>query len=425
VASGQWPVASTEELLESAARGRIGVDRRLIQAILEQGDAAAILRFARSPRDKHAIDLDPLLIDLFRYLQPPEALEFYIDAIRRAPEDVGDELIQAFLPFGEKAVAPLLALYEELGEEQGSDVAFLLAGLRQRDPRVLSLLLERLEFDTADGAFLLGLYGDSDAHPALETMLAEIPTEEIELRREIGHALEQLDAPEPRYDPESFDIYEGYPERSLPEFDELSVEERKDLTWDPDPEIRGGAWASLREEIDDDALRNRMLRVLTDREAPVEERSGAALGLQGLAEDDEVRGAIEELYAMGGKARAKALEAMWRSLYEPFAEYFPAHLEDPDLETRRHALMGAGYFRLTAHLDRIAQCFEDPDLREDALFAYAMAMPGEISRGRVKGMLKKIDALAVLAEDEAHLVMFALDERLRMKGLKPVFGAEE
>ncbi len=57
-----------------------------------------------------------------------------MDVIRRQPEDIDENLIQALLPLGEKAVDGLLALYEELGEEQGSDLAFLLAGLRIRDP---------------------------------------------------------------------------------------------------------------------------------------------------------------------------------------------------------------------------------------------------------------------------------------------------
>ncbi len=48
-------------------------------------------------------------------------------------------------------------------------------------------------------------------------------------------------------------------------------------------------------------------------------------------------------------------------------------------------------------------------------------MPGETTRGRVKGMLRKIDGIATLSADEANLVMFALDERLRLKGLAPVF----
>jgi hypothetical protein len=51
-------------------------------------------------------------------------------------------------------------------------------------------------------------------------------------------------------------------------------------------------------------------------------------------------------------------------------------------------------------------------------------MPGETTRGRVKGMLRKVDELADLSQDEAELVQFALDERLRLHGLAPVFEAE-
>ncbi len=54
-----------------------------------------------------------------------------------------------------------------------------------------------------------------------------------------------------------------------------------------------------------------------------------------------------------------------------------------------------------------------------------LAMPGETTRGRVKGMLRKIDELAGLSADEADLVQFALDERLRLHGLAPVFEAEQ
>ena len=142
-------MASAGELLREAAQGRLGVDRRLIQSILESGPEAAqeVLAFARGPRDSDRIDLDPLLVDLFRHWQTPEALDILIEAVRRTHEDVNDELVQALLPFGERAVEPLLKLYEELGEEQGSDIAFLLAGLGVRDPRVLALLLDRLQFD--------------------------------------------------------------------------------------------------------------------------------------------------------------------------------------------------------------------------------------------------------------------------------------
>jgi hypothetical protein len=153
--------------------------------------------------------------------------------------------------------------------------------------------------------------------------------------------------------------------------------------------------------------------------------------LYAVADRDDFRQGLEWLYEMGGKARIKALEAMWRSLWEPYAKYFPPHLDDEDPKLLRQAIRGAGYFRLTGYADKIAGFFdrEEPfdDLREDALFAYALAMPGETTRGRARGLLRKIDALAGLSQTETQLVMFALDERLRLHGLAPVFegGQEE
>jgi hypothetical protein len=459
-----WTLASVVELLRRAASGRIGVDQRLVQTILDSPDAAAgALEFSREPREGHRLDLDPLLIDLFRYWKSDAALDFYIDAVRRLPEEVGDDLIHAFLRFGEKAVEPLLALYEELGEEQGEDVAFLLAGLRVRDPRVLELLLDRLEYDAADGAFLLGLYGDQAARPALEKMLAEIPADDGEMRLEIERSLELMESPEPKYEPEPFDILKEYPKTELPAFDllpdaeriemlgsedalvragaansffneDLSPETRDKLlalaTSDPELKVRVQAWESLSGASEQAPIQGALIATLTDESKPVEERGAAAVGLYAFADKDDARRGIEALYALGGHARAKALEAMWRSLWEPYAKYFTAeHLEETeDIAILRQALRGAGYFRLTKHAEKIASYFdrEGPleKLRDDALFSYALAMPGETTRGRIRGMLRKIDALAELDQVESDLVMFALDERLRLNGLAPVFAEE-
>jgi hypothetical protein len=158
----------------------------------------------------------------------------------------------------------------------------------------------------------------------------------------------------------------------------------------------------------------------------VEERGAAAVGLYPFADKDTARRGIEALYELGGHARAKALEAMWRSLWEPYAKYFTPHLEETeDIAILRQALRGAGYFRLTKYAEKIAAYFDREGdlatLRDDALFAYALAMPGETTRGRVRGMLRKVDALADLDATETDLVMFALDERLRLHGLEPVF----
>ena len=466
-------MASAGELLREAAQGHLGVDKRLIQAILDSGPdggaeaAQEVLAFANASHESDRIDLDPLLVDLFRHWQTPEALDFLIDAVRRTHEDVNDELVQALLPFGEHAVEPLIKLYEELGEEQGSDIAFLLAGLRVHDPRVLALLLDRLQFDAADGALCLELYHDPAARPALETMLAEIPAEEVELRRDLQHALEELDQPAPPYEPTPFDIMAEYPERQLPAFEVLSESERMQLIEspdaetragaahsffnqeldpktraalfrlaqsDPDAKVRGRAWESLADATEDAAIRNAMLAILTDASRDIVERGGAAVGLYAVADRDDVNHALQALYEEDGVvARAKALESMWRSLWKPYARLFPQHLDDPNKEILRQAIRGAGYFQLTRHADKIASYFDHADdrpegdlddLREDALFAYALAMPGETTRGRVRGMLRKIDTIAKLSSSEAELVMFALDERLRLAGLDPVFAAD-
>jgi len=435
----------------------------LIQAILGRGAAALpeIVAFSGSDHSKDRINLDPLLVDMVHALNAPEGLAVLLDVIRRSPDEIDEELMGALLPFREQAVEPLLALYEEIGEERGSDVAFLLAGLRIFDPRVKALLEERLEFDAADGAFLLGLYGDPEARESLERMLREIPEEDAELHREFTFALENLNQPQPRYEPEPFDILANYPERELPEFEVLSEAERLEMLGsdqadiraaaaysffnaeldpkarklllamaqgDQDANARARAWEALGDASGDGAIREQMFQVLNDPSKPVEERAGAAVGLYAAADREEVRQAIEKLYEEGGHARVKALEAMWRSLWPAFAKYFPQHLDSRDPVLLHEVLRGVGYFELKGYADKLASFFDREgdlaDLREDALFAYALSMPGETTRGRVRGMFRKIDALADLSTGEAELVMFALDERLRLHGLDPVFAAE-
>jgi SEC-C motif len=460
---GRYDQIPVIDLLRAAAQGWIGVDQRLLQSILDRGDSAVadVLAFSRESHERDRVDLDLIVADLFHYFRVPEALEFFIDAIRRDPLEVDDSIIESMLAFGERAVEPLLKLYEELDEELGSDVAFLLAGLRIRDPRILHLLMERLEYDAADGAFCLGLYGDPAARSALEKMLAEIPEPDAELRREFTFALSQLDAPSEPYEPEPFDILAEYPARALPEFEALTAAERLELLSssdveiraeaalsffnaelqpearaallrlaqsDPAPAVRGHAWESLADAAadpeEDPAIRSEMLAVVRDASRPMEERGGAAVGLYGVADAPEVRPLIEALYEEGGAGRAKALEAMRRSLYVPFAKYFPASLDAEDRTILREALRGAGYFRLTSQADKIASYFGDKSVREDALFAYAMAMPGETTRGRARGMLRRIEALTPLTDSEIQLVTYGIDERLRLHGLDPVFETD-
>ena len=77
----------TKELLDAAALGFIGVDRRLVQSLLDHGPSAAdeVVEFARAENPKHRVDISYLVVDLLRTWNPPEALDVYVDIIRREP----------------------------------------------------------------------------------------------------------------------------------------------------------------------------------------------------------------------------------------------------------------------------------------------------------------------------------------------------
>ena len=168
-----------------------------------------------------------------------------------------------------------------------------------------------------------------------------------------------------------------------------------------------------------------MLRALRNPQLAVEERGGLLVGMAPEADRAEVRQAIVDLYEIP-EGRAKALEAMWRSVHPAFRDYFAKHLVDPDLEIRRAAIWGVGYYGIRSELDKLRQLFNDEDLRSDALFAYALATPAEVSRARMKGLLTRIEKDAQgLSEMEEELVKAALDERLLLAGKEPVFQPQE
>ena len=449
------------DLLLAASRGYVSVDLRLIRAIVDRGNDAIpdLLRFGMEERDDDRVDLEEDLIAMFRQLPTPEALPYLIECIRREPEEIPDDIIEAILPFREQALEPLLDLYAELDEEQGSDLGFLLAGLHVKDQRILDLLLDRLEYDAADGAFSLGLYGDPAALPALERILADVPQADAELRREIEFAINEIKGPRPEWDAltPKFDINEFYAAELPPPYELLepgelikmleadSVEHRaaaaeglrnanldRNMTArvfglarnDPDSTVRARCWEALADTEDAKEIHAAMKAVAADASRDVEERGGAIVGLCNATEDPKVATLIREFYGMP-ELRAKALESMWRSFDRQFGAFFPKHLDDPDDEIRRQAVWGTGYMGIGAEAPKLAKMFDDDEFRHDALFAYALCVPAEVTRGRVRGLLRKIDTLAGgLSSNEASVVQAALDQRLTMHGLDPVFSHE-
>jgi HEAT repeat protein len=168
-------------------------------------------------------------------------------------------------------------------------------------------------------------------------------------------------------------------------------------------------------------IADEMIARLQDKSRSDLERSGLLVGLSALTERSEVRDAVQELYGKP-ETRLKALEAMWRSLNPDFAEYFPEHLDDTNKEIRRVALRGIGAQGLTSELAKVRALLKDEDLREDALFAYALAIPGKDSPAFLRSLLKKIETEAGgFSEEEEEIVRTALDERLRAAGKPPIF----
>ncbi len=454
--------ATPADVLDAAARGHIAVDQRFLHALADRQSEAlpAVLAFAGRDRSADAVDLAPELIALFRYWKTPEAVPFLIDYIKEDPEDVPEEVLEAFVEIGQPALEPLLALYEELPESGRSDVAFVLASLGVRDQRILKLLIEYLEDDISDAALLLSIYGDPAAKPALEAAAATLDAEETIMKRDIGDALKTIAEPPAKApaEDEPLDIWSAYPERSDPPVDLLDEDQRSELLDHPvaavraaaaysffnrelnaaqrkkllnaaqrdeSPQVRGRAWEALMNETEQVEVLEAMLAALRTPAQDPAERGGLLVGLASEADRNEVRDAIVESYSEPG-GRAKALEAMWRSVHPSFRDYFAKHLDDSDLEVRRSSLWGIGYYGLRSELDRVRKLFEEEQLRSDALFAYALALPVDLSRGRMKGVLARIEKDAHgLSEIEEELVKMALDERLMLAGKEPVFAREE
>ena len=444
------------DLLTAASRGRVGVDQRLLRSIVDRGEAAVddLLRFGLEDHDNDAVALELDLVQILRILRTPKALDYYLHLVRLEPHDLPDELVEAFIETGAPAVEPLLALYEELGEEEGGEVAFLLASLEVRDERIRNLLVDRLEYDAWDAAICLGLYADPETKPALEKVLGEVPDDEenAHLRRDLERTIEDLERERvPHTAPPAEEILGEYPAQAPPEFDVLTESERAQLLGsedsvtragaaesffhseltgdvrrllfglaqhDADTRVRAAAWKALIAETEDERIAEAMLARVADETASDEERGGALVGLSMRLPREHA----EALYNRPA-TRAAALEAMRRSLQKSYAPYFPKHLDDPDPDIRREAIWGTGYLGIGHACDRLKEFFEDEDFRADALFAYALCVRSETSRGRMKGLLRKIeDAAGGLSDAEEALVKAALDERLALHGIKPVFS---
>ncbi|HYO80491.1 MAG TPA: hypothetical protein VES20_03750, partial [Bryobacteraceae bacterium] len=438
----KYSAASVRELLEAAARGKAAVDRRWLQAILERGEQAVpeIVEFGTRQDDDDPIDISWEIVCILYQLASPAGVPWLIDYLRVEP-DVPDHFIGALRRVRQHALEPLLELYAGMEEDEAGEVAFCLAALGVRDPRILGLLEDRLEYDLSEGAVALGLYGDPAARPALERAMQD--EQDQHLRRLLEDAVAELG--EPMSDAEhAVDLSEFFPEKALPQTEVLEDDDLVEMLVSSDPDyrlaaadaciksdmsdalehavlrtarednddrVRARCWEALGSAAaDNEKIYNALFSKLKDTAAPDVERAGALAGLGQLAAQDDIRPFVEQFYG-NAATRAAAMSAMWNSLDRSYATYFPQHLEDPDPDVRKQAISGVGYLGITDAADKLRTFFEDDEVRPNALFAYALSVRAEVSPARVRALLRKIDDTAKgLTEDEEELVKTALDE---------------
>ncbi|MDX1982581.1 MAG: hypothetical protein SFV51_20070 [Bryobacteraceae bacterium] len=456
----QYNSTSVYDLLAAAAQGMVGVDQRLLKSIIDRGEAALddIVRFGMENRPADRINLEEDLVAISQYLGSPKALKLLTEYLRREPLDPSEDLIHAFLRIGDAGIDPLLKLYEELGPEEGGDVAFILAAYRKRDPRILELLEQRLEHDPQDAAFLMGIHCDPAAKPILELVKQNAESgadPDPAVANEAAEALEAIATPGEPEPPEPVSLWDLYPEHIEPVFEVMSLEERLEFLRcksaelradaatsfidrdvpdeaaeiliglakdDPNVGVRAVANEALSSLVDDKQVRKLLMNTL-ESSRPIPERCGALLALAPRTKEiPAVKRHIEEFYS-NPATQARAMEAMWRSMDRDFAGHFRRHLNDADVDIRRQAIKGAGYLELESEAPKLVELFRDEEFRLDALFAYALCVPAKrLQRGDVTGLLRKIEEMAGgLTEAEGEVVETALDTRLMLHGMEPVF----
>ncbi len=453
----QYSSAPVRELLSEAARGYIPLDHRFLRSVLERGEAILpdLLEFAKEPRSEDRFDMDAVILDLARHLHTPAALPLFAEIARIAEFAFPDELTEAFVDLGSESVETLLALYQE--SKSAPDVAFALAGLGVRDQRILDVLFERLRQDPSEGALELGLYGDPAARPVLERALAAAALD-VRLRQELREAIDETGR-EDTTTPELFDIFPLYPVEEAPYFaafdnaelleflksplGEYRAKAVKMLTFeemppdivqtvfevarqDPDAYVRAAAWEGL-EGVHEPAEIEEALRVkLTDEAASPQERGAAMVALAHEVEGNEAVRRLIDAFYKDPATRVSAVKAMWHSGDRHYEKNIVQALDDADLEVRRQAVTAVGIFGLVSQLGRVERCFEEEALRGTALYAYALAAPGQSTPAHLRKVFRKIEDLAGGLDDEdAVLVGKALDDRLEANEYDPIFVNQE
>lgn len=454
----QYGTASILELLREAERGWIGFDQRLIRELIGRREETldALEEFLKTEHEERLVDLTEPVFDLYRSFRTPRALPFYLELLKKRGETVPDVLLEALAGLGQAAVEPLLQLHAGAPADDRPDIVFVLSALGVRDARIQRLIEDALATDAYEGSLCAGLYGDPALEPAVRAALAQIPPDRTQAseRRVLEECLESLQAERAAEEPEPYEILAEYPPEAAPLFDYLPAEEallffdspeadyrlRAALSFcdeeyteetrgrlaglarhDPAAAVRGAALRALGGRAHEPGIRALLMDTLRASGCSLEERRGALIALASLAGEPEARQALLDAVERP-ETRAAALQAMWRSFDRRFARHIVLALQSKDPEVLREAIHGIGAYPLEDQAACLVPLFENEELREEALFSYALAVGHPTTPKGVHRLFEMIAGRAGgLSGDEEEAVAAALDQRLMRAGYEPVF----
>ena len=406
---------SAHELLSLADQGLVAFDHRLLRAIL--ADMPGVVRYADERAEDLVTEIAPDLVQIFCQSPDPGGAKFLAALAGELREELPEDLIEALARTGKPAFEPLLEVYLKHVDDAG-DLPTAIAFLKVDDPRAEAIYdaqeEDEAEFlrEVAHGAAEVEPYDIYSHYP--ETAVPQLAGQPLKVRREFlaskdtTHRLAALST---------------FLDGELPK--SVVKELRQVATGDTDAEVRGVAWETLEGEAKEDkALLAEMRERLHNPEIDPQERCGLAVALA-QSGDEKFAEAVGLLYA-DRATRARALQAMWRSFDKEFAKYASESLDDEDADIREQAILVCGYLNLASEAPRLEKLFQNEAHRDTALFAYALAVPSEVTRARMRQLFKTIEKLAGgLSPDDAETLEQALDLRLEMHGLEPAFGDGE
>jgi hypothetical protein len=126
-------------------------------------------------------------VDLLREMKATEAIQPMVMWMQKIDSlcHLHDRLLQALISFGEEALQPVLAAYDETIEpEERQSLCSILSESPVKNDTIYDILLHQLEEDVEWGTICLAEYGDSRALPHLEQAL-----DEYEVTTDANHLL--------------------------------------------------------------------------------------------------------------------------------------------------------------------------------------------------------------------------------------------